>query len=752
MAVRLSGMVSGLDTDALVKELVSAYSTKKDKVVKNQTKLSWTQDAWKSMNTKIYSFYTNKLAAMRLSGSYNKKTATVSNSSVAKVTASSNAVNGTQKMQIKRLATSGYMTGGVVEGAKDKLNAKSKLTDIKGMESFKNGSVEVKVDGNTTRINVNEDTTISQFVNQLKDAGVNASFDETNQRFFISSKKSGEAGDFAITGSDASGTMLLQKAGLFSLDKDSAELAKYKADAELDIDEAVKKAYDAQMTKDTDAETEKKILEEQKKALTSQVADLAKNQEYLEAKKQFLDMDIIQTGTVTVKDEEGNDVEQPTYDYASPDTRSDKIASVTQSKEDMEAELQSLNEKEELSDSDKTRKASLENMIKAADDALYELQMDTYVADDYKRMSEEAEKSIASNQEKLTKAETDLAYAENVLGSEAAMTEHVNKKNVEIADNNAKLKDSLEKYYTDLKAMAQDVVTQYGSNPDSAGKAFGAIKITGVDSEIVLNGATFKNNTNTFQINGLTIQATAVTGDEEVTITTDTDVDGIYDMIKDFFSSYNELIKSMDSAYNATSAKGYEPLTDEEKEAMSDSEIEKWETKIKDSLLRRDSTLGSISSMMKTLMSSVYEVGDKKYSLASFGITTENYFSAGDNEKGVYHIAGDQDDSKGSASADKLRAAIASDPDTVIGFFSKLSTKVYTELTKKMSSSTLSSAYTVYNDKQMTKEYSQYSSEIKDWEQKIKDYEDRYFKQFAAMEKALSSLNSQTSSLTGLLG
>ena len=63
-------------------------------------------------------------------------------------------------------------------------------------------------------------------------------------------------------------------------------------------------------------------------------------------------------------------------------------------------------------------------------------------------------------------------------------------------------------------------------------------------------------------------------------------------MIKGFFTEYNTLIKEMDSLYNADSAKGYEPLTDDEKEAMTDKEIEKWEEKIKKALLRRDDTVG----------------------------------------------------------------------------------------------------------------------------------------------------------------
>ena len=57
MAIRVSGLISGLDTDSIVQELVSAYSTKKEKYEKAQTKQEWKMDAWKTMNSKIYGFY-----------------------------------------------------------------------------------------------------------------------------------------------------------------------------------------------------------------------------------------------------------------------------------------------------------------------------------------------------------------------------------------------------------------------------------------------------------------------------------------------------------------------------------------------------------------------------------------------------------------------------------------------------------------------------------------------------------------------
>ena len=69
-----------------------------------------------------------------------------------------------------------------------------------------------------------------------------------------------------------------------------------------------------------------------------------------------------------------------------------------------------------------------------------------------------------------------------------------------------------------------------------------------------------------------------------------------------------------------------------------------------------------------------------------------------------------------------------------------------------MATSSVSSAYTVYNDKQMTKQYSEYTTKISDAETKITTWEDYYYSKFSAMESALSKLNSQTSSMSGLFG
>lgn len=308
-----------------------------------------------------------------------------------------------------------------------------------------------------------------------------------------------------------------------------------------------------------------------------------------------------------------------------------------------------------------------------------------------------------------------------------------------------------------------------------------ATKIDGSDAAIVLNGVVYTSSSNNFSINGLSISVNAVTDSvdlskaktngsldadkisdmlvntplndsEAISITTSTDTQGIYDKIKDFITSYNNIINKMTKLYNADSAGNYEPLTDDEKSEMSDSEIEKWETKIKDSLLRRDSTLSTVMSAMTTAMSGGATVNGKTYFLSNFGISTLGYMNAAENEQNAYHIDGDEDDENTSGNTDKLMTALNSDPDSVMDFMKQMATNLYNAIDKQMTSTTLRSKYSIYNDKEMTTQYKNYTTTIKEWETKISDKEDYYYKKFSSMESALSKLNSQTSSLSGLFG
>lgn len=325
---------------------------------------------------------------------------------------------------------------------------------------------------------------------------------------------------------------------------------------------------------------------------------------------------------------------------------------------------------------------------------------------------------------------------------------------------------------TALASLGLDPNTTY---TDINGSKNSCVKIEGQDAEIVLNGATFTSDSNAFSINGLTINTLGVT-DEEISIVTSTDYDGIYNTIKDFLTEYNDLINEMDKLYNADSARKYDMLTDDEKDSMTDDEVEQWEDKIKSALLRKDNSLYNVMNTLTTTMMDGYyennlsdkqkknmsaseisawykENGGKKHYLSDYGIGTLSYFEAQDNEHHAYHINGDADDEFTSTKEDKLKAAIAEDPEGTANFFATLCKTLYSKLDETMSESTeYSSIYKVYNDKQLKKDYKDYTTKISDAEDELNDYEDRWYNKFSKMEVALSKLQSQTSSISSMLG
>lgn len=500
MTLRVTGLASGLDTESIISELVSVNSYKVASLQKDQTKLSWKTDAWKSMNSKVYGFYTSTLSDLRFSSSYSTRKTTVSNANVATVKTSGKASNTTQTMRVEKMAKAGYLTGGELDGS---VKADTKLSEIDPSLAGTSGKIGLKIGGGETiELEITEETTVQNIVDQLKEHGLNANFDEKNQRMFISAEDTGEQYDFELEG----------------------------------LDEAGAKALKALKINMNDAGTEAK-------------------------------------------------------------------------------------------------------------------------------------------------------------------------------------------------------------------------KITGQNAVIYLNEARFENDTNTFDINGLSISVMQETGNEEVTLTTGVDTEGMYNTIKDFLGKYNELMQGMLEAYNADSSKGYDPLTSDEKAAMTENEIDEWEKKIKDSLLRRDETLGSTISAMHEIMNAGIEMKDgSTMYLFDFGINNPGYFNAEQNYRNSFHIDGDKDDKVSSKNEDKLMAAINEDPDKVANFFQELTEKLYTKLTDLMGSSDYSSAYTLYNDKQMKLDYTDYTSKIAQAEKDLNAKMDKYYQKFAAMESAMAQLQNQQNSFTSMLG
>lgn len=754
MGIGISGITSGMDTDSIVEALVATKTAKKESLTKEQTKLQWKQDAWKELNTKIYNFYTKTLSDMRLIGSYtNKKTTTVSNPNVATVTTASGSVNGTQTLKITKLAKAGYLTGAQISAQDGSKVSSSSTLDSLGISG--STSINVTIGGKENVIEVNEDMKVSELVQKLKDAGVNANFDEKNQRFFVSAKESGLDNDFSLTAADGTGIAALKSLGLYT--NSTKELEQYKTwnnYTAQDIQDMIDKAYDASKTDSaavtSELQAELEALEKENETLL----ETQKNQKYqLDYAKMY-----------TTKSA------QERSEYYT--TLQDQVTSITKQLEEGKdaggntlTETQIAQLKEELADTNLKIEA-----VKTVDAAIG---ADTLTDADRQTYIDELSDSYNATTTKIADNTTTIQNNTELLAGNA-----VNGKTIDdiVDERNTATKDAITAQYQTKYATAQAYMTQYNYlNNNSSGAiteaqynaavaaigdikatantdGTGAVRIDGQNAEIELNGAKFVNSDNTFTINGLTITAQELTGNETVSITTKTDSQGVYDMIKNFFKEYNSLINEMDKLYNADSARGYDPLTDDEKESLSDSEIEKYEDKIKDSLLRRDTTLSGLISMMKTTMAQGTSVDGKQSYLSDYGVATLGYLYAAQNERGAYHIDGDSDDSSTSSKTDKLMAAILEDPDKVAATFSGIATNLYDGLYDKMKSTTMSSIYTVYNDKQMKEEYNNYTTKIAEQEEKISWWEDYYRSKFTTMETLLSSLNQQQSSLSGLFG
>ena len=784
MSIRITGMYSGLDTESIITQLASAQSVKKNKLVKEQIRLSWKQDAWKALNTKIYNFYTNTLDNMRWQGSYRKKMTSVSNTNAVSVVTSSDAPNSVQTMTIDKLAKQGYQTSGQI--AKEdggQVSASSTLEDLGFVgDADGKGSFRVKVGNKTTDIEVTKDMKISDVVKKLQSAGINASFDEKNQRFYLSSKDSGLKADFTITSNNAGGKDALKSLGLITAyNPNSNEYKEYEKWAnygndptasprkEAEADEVAKLIADKKASTDAllkaNEELKKRLEQIQKENDENDKYDLdydpADKDKINEQAKKLYDELYGEEKPKQKLDEDGNPMVDgsgnPVYvqkldkdgnpmvdDSGNPVYETERNGGLKKTLDDAQAALKKA--QEELEQAKKDNPA------------------DSQAVKDAEQKVMDASSAAAVAQTDFNKKNAHYSYVQAVATTQNAI--EANKDT--IADNETyytvdadnklqatqKATDEVTQYFNDKIAAANDYLNDAANFPslsDEEKKKY-ATKIDGQDAQITLNGVTYTNSKNTFEINGLTITAQQETT-EPITLTTTEDTDGIYDMIKNFFTEYNKLINEMSSLYNAESSKGFDPLLSEEKAELADSEIEEWEKKIKDSILRRDSTLRDVSDAIKDVMMKGATVNGKTMYLSDFGINTLGFFKAADNEKSAYHINGDKDDSAVATEDDELRAWIASDPDTVTKFFAGLSENLHNELADKMKSvKDTSSAFTVYNDKTLKKEYDDYKDRIKKEETKLNDLMDKWYKKFSVMETALAKLQSKNNAVSGMFG
>lgn len=632
MAMRMTGLVSGMDTESMVKELVSASSEKVNKIKQKKQDVEWKKEIWSGLNTKIYNFYKTQLSAFKSVSNYKAKKATASDETKVTVKAGAGATNGTHSVSVEQTASSAYLTG---DNIKIKGNSYTRYNDAGLATKFADmtdaSGQNLSLAGQ--KISISDGTNTVEY--ELGGTGTNgvASLSELNEKLAKEENFKG------LSASIKDGKLTFTNTTAKTADDGSKSGTTYtvKADA-LGIDGTVGYDKDAAAGNTVSA------------AFTAKVAD------------NFTSADI--SGTTKLAD------------------LGIKVGTTF-----------SVNGKDFVVDDKSTINDFTTAVSKMGVSASFDAS--------HGRFYLNASKTGAANDFNLTSSDSSALEALG-LGSKAE------------------------------KVDARDAIIYY-------------------------NNVKYTSDSNTLTVNGLTITAKAKT-DSVVNVEVAADVDSAYNTIKNFVKSYNELIDEMNKYYNEKDA-GYDALTDDEREKLSDTQIEKWEEKAKQGLLRRDSTLQTLLSGMRTTLNQGVQVtmedgSTKTMTLASLGIVTGDY-----TENGKLHILGDEDDDQYSSETNTLKNLLESGSDIVgqvIGGSTNTSgvgTQMYDYLRKSMTRiEGVRSTQTFYNDKTLDSEIDDYDDDIDKWDEKLQNLEDKYYDQFSKMESAMAKLQSQQSYLSSLFG
>lgn len=275
----------------------------------------------------------------------------------------------------------------------------------------------------------------------------------------------------------------------------------------------------------------------------------------------------------------------------------------------------------------------------------------------------------------------------------------------------------------------------------------------------------YTRSSNTADLDGMSVTFEGtfnVDGKEEgadVTFTTKTDTDTVFNAIKSMVDDYNAMVTEIKKAYSdmplqQSNGSKYEPLTSEDEEGMTESEIEAYEEKAKTGILFMDRDLSSLYSALRDAV--VSSGADGAY-LRSIGINTSY-------EDGLTTISLDEK---------ALREALETDLDGVANAFNKskengaatdgLMTKIQ-EVTDRYAATTgavkgiliekAGSKYapTAALDNTILDQMKELDKQISTWQSKMSDKVDYYTNKFTQLEMLINQMNSQSSALAGLTG
>ena len=295
---------------------------------------------------------------------------------------------------------------------------------------------------------------------------------------------------------------------------------------------------------------------------------------------------------------------------------------------------------------------------------------------------------------------------------------------------------------------------------DNTGNFLSAIKVgnatqNGTDAAYTLDGASQTNATNTITTaDGSVVTFNKITT-APVTISVASDPSAVVDKIKKFIASYNDMIDLVNTRLSEQTQRGFDPLTDEQKQDMKDSDIANWETKVKTGLLNKSPILKEIKTSLRELFSKdVAGIDDAYNTLSEVGITTVPYVVGVPRDAGKLQL----DESK-------LLDAVSKNPDAVNKLFTNnpgyesqegIAVTMYKKVDTMLSALMKQAGRVDGREDDITtsigNQISTLQFKIKDFDDLLSKKEDNYYKRFTIMEQAVAKGNAQLSWLSQQLG
>lgn len=287
-------------------------------------------------------------------------------------------------------------------------------------------------------------------------------------------------------------------------------------------------------------------------------------------------------------------------------------------------------------------------------------------------------------------------------------------------------------------------------NEVSRGTTTWQVTLKGTSPSLNTIEETVTTTSNNVSIKGLNINVLqAGTTDVQVTRSTQ---EAAFDSIVKFVNKYNEIIDKINFKLTERKFRDFKPLTDEQKEELSEKQIEKWEEKAKSGLLQGDPMLSSILTQLRQ---------DWSANVSGLSGDMDNMFKLG-LSTGTYEQRG-----KILIDEQKLRDALSNNPEGVMNLFTSrstpddyssrgIATRLYdnlsTSITKIIDKAGSSTGFSRVDNSSIGKVMKGIDQRIESFERRLTQVETRYWKQFNAMEKAIQRSNAQSSWLMQQMG